>query len=323
VPTQKVTSQPDRDEGVESTELALSRHLKREREGREKEGKPEALKKGKHERRDFFAEAAAFTPIVSAQDRSGRTFLVGAGDRGDARMLFTKRDTVAGRSLRLAVDHLKQVAPLPDRSRFLDTGAETGIAAVLAIQEHGFNSAIALEPNPGMYRLLSANRALNDLEDRIETIHIEPKSGTTLVLRYGKRGWCDYQSASGEDAAAAVSKGKAVEVRSASLDELVAHGSLDPSSAALVRISVRPDPAAVLEGMRESVPNVAILLELDQRVLGDRASVTKLDTAIAEHFSRGVAMMGLSEEGPVPQEGIAELAGAGDVKTASVLALGR
>lgn len=330
MPTQDPATQPEQDEAPASAEQTLSKHLKRGRAGREKGGGRQkgreqegGEKGGRQARRDFFEEAADFTPIISAHDRHGRTFLVGAGDRGDSRMMFTKRDSAAGRSLRLGVRQLKEVAPLPDGARFVDLGAEIGITAVLAVQEHGFRYATAVEPNPGMYRLLGANRAVNDLSDEVETVNVEPtKSGSKLVLRYGKRGWCDYQPAAEADAASAIRKGKAVEVEAASLDELAARGSIDPSSAALVRISTGRDPAAVLEGMRESAPGVPILLELDERLLADPANASALDTALVEHFGRDAKVVSLSEDEPVSHGKIAELAAAKDMKTASVLALG-
>ena len=322
VPAQDVTTQPDRDDGP-SAERKLSKHLTRGHAGRDEDREQESPVKSKQARRDFFEnDAAPFTPIVSARDRQGRTFLVGAGERGDARMMFTKRDSVSGRSLRLAVDRLKEAAPLSDGSLFLDVGAEIGITAVLAIREHGFKRVVALEPNPGMYRLLCANRALNDLPDRIETIHVEPKTGRALVLRHGKRGWCDFKPAAEEDEVAAVRKGKAVEVESASIDELAAREALDPDAAALVRISARQDPAAVLEGMRESARGAALLLELDERVLADPTNATTLDSALKEHFDRDATVMSLAEDEFVSYPTVAELARSEELKAASVLALG-
>ncbi len=323
MPTQNVPTQPDRDEGP-TAERKLSKHLTREGVRRdESKKKQESPGKSKQARRDFFEEdAALFTPIVSAQDRQGRTFLVGAGERGDARMMFTKRASLSGRALRLAVERLKEVTPLSDASLFLDIGAEYGITAVLAIQEHGFKRVVALEPNPGMYRLMCANRALNDLPDQIEAINAEPKTGRALVLRQGKRGWCDYRPAAEEDEVEAVRKGKAVEVESASIDELAARGALDPDGTALVRISARQDPAAVLEGMRESARGAAVLLDLDDRVLADPTNATKLDSALEEHFGRDATLLRLEEAGVVSVPKVAELAGGEELKVASVLALG-
>jgi FkbM family methyltransferase len=271
-------------------------------------------------RRTFFEEANSSTPIVAVRDRSGNMFLVGAGERGDPRMMFTKGQSISGRALAWGVDTLRSRDQFAG-GNLLDVGAEIGITAVLALLEHDFDRVIAIEPNPGKLALLRANGALNALGDRIEPIQVEPRSGTQVVLRRGKR-WCDYRPMPERETAGAIRKGRAVRVASRSLNELAAGDELDPEGIGLIRIGLLHDPAEVLDGMHGFARQVPLLLELDARVLRDADAAARLDAALGARFEGSPTLLTLSGDAAQACPGIGELSAGGELKTAGVLALG-
>ena len=116
-----------------------------------------------------FHAVAPATPVV-ALESDGLRFLVETADLGPGRIMFT-RGSLEADALETAVAAASlSGGPSPVDGYFVDVGANIGAASVLALGRHGFKAAVAVEPNASNAALLSANLALNGLEDRCTTV---------------------------------------------------------------------------------------------------------------------------------------------------------
>jgi hypothetical protein len=127
--------------------------------------KPRKLGRTKRER--FFGIATDFTPVVTVKCGRSRVFLSTEDD--EAQALFVNRASSSTRALACAVTVLRKLVgeSVGGGSTYVEVAAGVGALAILAVQEHGFGSALALEDDPAYHRLLRLNVEVNGLGRRV------------------------------------------------------------------------------------------------------------------------------------------------------------
>lgn len=203
----------------------------------------------KQDRALFFEEARAYAPLVGVTTNDGLRFIVGTKDIGVGRGLFLKRERKDMRALARALRILARHSVLPD-GLFIDVGANLGTATVAALCRHGFESGVAIEPDPRNVMLLRVNLIINALEDRVAVIEAaaSDRPGTLLLAPHA--------AGSGRSRIA----GQGVPVEAIPLDAL----ALD--SPGMVWIDVEGYEPHVLAGARQLLAErPPIVLELQPR----------------------------------------------------------
>jgi FkbM family methyltransferase len=236
---------------------------------------------------------------VIGVDVDGISFLVDTADLGVGRSLFVNRS-------RSELDVLRRVLALagPARGMLVDVGANIGTTTLAALSLHGFERALAVEPEPANVALLRANAALNGLDERvvIEPLAASDRSGRAMLARHpANSGRHRLRNGAGRKTM--------TEVPTATLDELLERHAIDPAGVGLLWIDVQGHELPVLEGaMRLLDASVPLVLEVTRSspglsgVLGRRygrvvdmrsdasmsvAALDALPSALAEARSSG------------------------------------
>jgi FkbM family methyltransferase len=144
---------------------------------------------GDRDARDaFLAQAREVAPYLGVE-ADGSRFVVATWDRHMGKHLFIKEGRpefkVLSRAVRV-IEFLLGDDALADRL-FVDVGANIGTSTVSALASQPFGSAVCCEPEEENYRLLRANLALNDLEERTSTLRVavSDHSGTSNLIVVG------------------------------------------------------------------------------------------------------------------------------------------
>ena len=205
-------------------------------------------------RRKFFTRAARFTPYVCVQAKE-LTFFVSTKDRL-GRGLFTRRWREDIGHLKNAVQALEDHGLSPAGSTLIDVGANIGTTTVSAIRRQGFVRVVALEPEPGNFRLLKVNLLANEIESSVTALEVAvcDREDRVDLVRSATSG--------GEHALAPffpVGKARhALSVQAVTIDGLVRHGVIDLPTVGLLWMDVEGAEGLVLDGattlLARSVP---------------------------------------------------------------------
>lgn len=114
-----------------------------------------------------FDQAHHLTPLLAVES-DGLTFLVPTWDQRVGRKLYVAGRRKEMKRLRYALDLLAREGWEP-QGAFVDVGANIGTTCLPALTI-GFESAVAVEPEPRNVLLLRANAALNGLADRLRVV---------------------------------------------------------------------------------------------------------------------------------------------------------
>jgi FkbM family methyltransferase len=210
----------------------------------------------------FFGAAGNETPVV-AVDCEGLRFLVSTQDPGLGKRLFAKGTRNDMKLLARVMARLDDAGLGRNARRgvFLDVGANIGTACLVAVTVHGFQRALALEPEPGNFALLRANAALNLLDDRIDSRRLAASAGAGHVelaltpvnsgshqVRRAKRGQ------------------QSIQVDAVALDGLLEEEGLVAGDVGLVWIDVNGHELEVLRGAKTLLAGtVPLVLEVRRR----------------------------------------------------------
>jgi FkbM family methyltransferase len=170
----------------------------------------------------------SITPYVAAQHRDG-VFLVPTLDRKARRFFQNGRPRQFVRLAR-AVRVLREAGRLSEGGVIVDVGAHIGTTSIMALIEHGFSEAVAIEPDPDNVRLLRASAALNEVGERIQVIPgALSDSGAKRFFVPGRKrgGWA-------EGRLTETPSGDAIRIEMVTLDDLAAEGIIDADSVRLI-----------------------------------------------------------------------------------------
>jgi FkbM family methyltransferase len=242
-------------------------------------------------RGDFLRAAAAFTPFLVAETEGGARYVISTNDPFSAQ-LFTKETRREIRMLQRAQSALEEAGADHGRHTLLEVGGNIGTGAIEAIRRHGFERVVAFEPEPENHKLLRMNTILNGVEDRVECINAavaDTEGVATLAVSAKNSG---AHSLSGADVQAV----DAVEVRTVSLDGLVARGTLDPDQASLLWMDIEGYEVHALMGARSLLERgVPVVMELNTPVLEAAGRAEQLLPTLAPHYTHVVSMRDLSK----------------------------
>ena len=116
------------------------------------------------QRERFLANAARFTPVIGADDHRGNRYYVRTDDPWITRALFLDGSYEAEK-LDAALSVLDGLGI--SATRVLDIGANIGTTTIELLSRMPHLSAIAFEPEPVNFALLSQNVIANGMQDRV------------------------------------------------------------------------------------------------------------------------------------------------------------
>jgi len=164
----------------------------------------------------------------------------------------------------------------------VEVGANFGVYSLPAVVEYGFGRAIAYEPEPAAFALLTANVERNDLADRVTVVQAALSSEPgELLLR---RGWLN----AGDNRI--VGRGdsgdqRTVAVRATTIDDEVASGSIRLDEIGLVWLDVQGHELEVLAGAATLLASdVPLVIEYSTSMMSTGARA-QLDELIAANFT--------------------------------------
>lgn len=232
------------------------------------------------------------TPLLGVETKAG-SFLVSTSDRVVGRKLFVSRARGEMGVLRaaLAILGAAGIDPRAGDAAFVDVGANIGTTLIPALRRHKFAAGVAFEPEPGNYRLLSLNLALNDLDGRVRAheVAVSDHEGSAQ-LTVDPRNSGNHRLGGGAD------DGEQVTVRVTSLDALAAAGDLDVAAAGLLWIDAQGHEPSVLAGASRLLDaGVPVVLELWPAGLEEAGSLERLRDILATRFTH-VAELGSRRE---------------------------
>jgi FkbM family methyltransferase len=232
----------------------------------------------------FLRAAVSMTPYVVA-DKAAGLFLVPTlgGEK-----LFADSSRGEFVTLERAVHVLRASDLLAGGGTIVDVGANIGTTTVSALSVHGFDRAVAIEPDPENCLLLRANVALNDLYGRVSVVSAAASSHAGKAkfdrIRDPRR---PHQIGSGRLTGDSGSKrGKSasdlLDVETVSLDQLIERQMIDPEQTRLLWLDVQGHEDEVLFGAMGLVQRqVPIVLALRPHLLGRPAALAEL---LREHY---------------------------------------
>jgi FkbM family methyltransferase len=192
-------------------------------------------------RKRFFELARDITPYVAAE-YEGTVFVVPTA--ADDKLFVNQRRKelrILGQAVATVRDNGGRTGPT-----FVDVGAHIGTSTVSALAHHGFERAVAIEPDPDNLRLLRANLALNDMDERVRVVPaaVSAAPGTASFTRrdpdtgpaYWTKGRITEEPAP-----------DALVVDVVTLDGLAEQGIVDPDDAGLLWLDCQKHEAAALQ----------------------------------------------------------------------------
>jgi FkbM family methyltransferase len=256
----------------------------------------EALPVGDRDQRlAYFDGADQYTPYL-ATAAGGALFLVKTEDKHIGRSLFSKRSrgelAVLARAVG-AIEGLLGPDAIAQRS-FVDVGANIGTTTIPALLSHGFDTAVAIEPEPENVRVLRLNILLNDLEDRVKVLPVAASNEvgrSELVVDRSRGGKHWIATDRSKLRRKNLAENAMLDVETVTLDHLVESGVIDAERTGLLWIDAEAHEGHILQGASSLLDGgTPLLLEWNPVILdrvGDRA---KLEQAVARDYTHFAGM---------------------------------
>lgn len=250
----------------------------------------------KIDRIDYFDRADGYTEYL-ATSAGGAQFLVKTEDKHIGRSLFAKQGrgelTVLSRAVG-AVAGLYGSEAIAHRA-FVDVGANIGTTTIPAIRSHGFDRALAIEPEPENFRVLRMNVLLNDLEERVVSLPVAVSNAvghSELVVNLGRGGkhWIATDRSklkkkdSGSDTAI-------LEVETVTLDHLVERGTIDPDATGMLWMDAEAHEGHILEGATSLLERgTPLVIEWNPTNLDRAGDRGKVQQALSDNYTHFAGM---------------------------------
>jgi FkbM family methyltransferase len=251
----------------------------------------------------YFDGADQYTPYL-ATAAGGALFLLKTEDKHMGRSLFSKRSRPELAVLARAVAAIEGLLG-PDavaRRSFIDVGANIGTTTIPALLSHGFDTAVAIEPEPENVRVLRLNVLLNDLDDRVKVLPVAASNEvgrSELVVDRSRGGKHWIATDRSKLRRKNLAENAMLDVETVTLDHLVESGLIDAQRTGLLWIDAEAHEGHILEGASSLLAGgTPLLLEWNPVILdrvGDRA---KLEQAVARDYTHFAGM----HRNPAPEE---------------------
>lgn len=241
------------------------------------------------DRPGFLEVAAEHAALVVAETDIG-FYAVNPADHGKGRKVFLHRrhppDDVLATALELLA--AEGVDAAAGERWLVDVGAYTGSSAIPAVLRGSFARALAIEPEPGNYRALKANVALNDLEEKIRTERcaVSDAPGTvTMAVNTRMHGKHAVVSEPGGKLKGGVVE---VEVPADTLDAVLARCGVGAGEVGLLKIDAQGFEDRVLRGAGKLLATgLPVVIEYAVDELKQQpGALDRLEAVVAERFSR-------------------------------------
>lgn len=265
----------------------------------------------------FRAARAASTHVTTTAD--GITYLVSTQDDGPGRALVVFGVTPELEILPRALSILRAHGETPEHGILVDVGANIGTTALPALLQHGFERAVAIEPEPENVRVLHANAALNCVQDRLDIVAAaaSDEAGTVAFGRgkQTRRGW-----RAGAGSILAADREDAIEVSLVRIDDELESRRIEPASVGLLWLDVQGQEGHVLAGARSVVEaGRPVVFALRPGKLRKAGGLDPLLELVSEHYTY-VADLRAEEDDVRPVSMLSELVAS--ASTTDVLAFG-
>lgn len=247
------------------------------------------------ERTAYFDDAEYYTPYL-ATAAGDALFLVKTEDKHIGRSLFAKQARgeflVLGRAV-VAVEGLLGPNAIAHRT-FLDVGANIGTTTIPAVLSHGFDFAVAIEPEPENVRVLRLNLLMNDLEERVKVLPVAAsnevgRSDLVVNRERGGKHWIATDPSKVRRKSSA--EGTILTVETITLDHLSETGVIEPEDAGLIWIDAEAHEGHILQGAsRFLARGTPLVLEWNPVILDRKGDRGKLQEAIAENYTHFAGM---------------------------------
>jgi FkbM family methyltransferase len=244
----------------------------------------------------YFDRADRYTPYLATAVAGGALFLVKTEDKHIGRSLFYKQGRGELAALDRAVGAIKGLLG-PDAiaaRSFVDVGANIGTTTIPALLSHGFETAVAIEPEPENLRVLRLNVLLNDLEDRVTALGLAASNqvGRSELVVDRSRGGKHWIAT---DRSKLRRKNRAentiLGVETVTLDHLVETGVIDVERTGMLWMDAEAHEGHILEGASSLLARgIPIVTEWNPVILdrvGDRG---KIERAVAEGYTHFAAL---------------------------------
>jgi FkbM family methyltransferase len=200
------------------------------------------------QRERFLANAARFTPVIGADDHRGNRYYLRTDDPWITRALFLDGDYEAEK-LDAALSVLDAVGI--STTRVLDIGANIGTTTIELLSRMPNVSAIAFEPEPVNFALLSQNVIANGLQDRValHRVALTDRDGAVaLEIATDNPGDHRVRAGPAEPGQLGESARATCMVQGRRLDSLIESGDVAADAHTLVCMDVQGHEAHVLAG---------------------------------------------------------------------------
>jgi FkbM family methyltransferase len=239
-----------------------------------------------HGARDtFFLMASNFTPAILTEQR-GLRYLVATADRTVGREVFHTGGYDWGQITGI-LDLLRKLGFSFQGRTIIDIGANIGTSSIPMVAEGTFARAIAIEPEPFNFRLLTANVALNGLSDRFTCVNAAVTDALAdLEFELSPLNYGDHRV---RLAAGTGHEGEqdrpVIRVPGITFDSLVSSGTVDLDRAGLVWIDTQGHEGQVLRGANTLLTSqVPVVLEYWPYALRRANGMAMLEEAISDHY---------------------------------------
>jgi FkbM family methyltransferase len=248
------------------------------------------------ERAAFYDRAREYAPyLVTAA--GGALFMVRTEDRHIGRSLFAKQGRGEFMVLSRAVAVIEGLlGPEAVAHRTLvDVGANIGTTTIPALFSHGFESAVAIEPEPENFRLLRMNAVLNGLEHQVRALRLAVSNevGQRDLVVHPERGGKHWIATDRRKLAGRARENATtiLKVETTTIDHLVEAGDIEAERTGMLWIDAEGHEGHILEGASSLLARgTPVVLEWAAETLDRVGDRDKLQHAIGESYTHFAEM---------------------------------
>jgi FkbM family methyltransferase len=226
---------------------------------------------------------------VTVNTSHGRLTLDPVLDQGSiSRSLYCRRDyNSQAEATVLAFLRSQNSLPPAGTGTIVDIGANIGLTAIGLLMRGEFQSAVAVEPEPGSFALLEHNVRQNGLTDRVTTLRYAAaeQMGTGVLAIHSRNAGGHHlrpvhESDAGSPGTGVAAVRRTIAVETVTLDELAADGRIPPSTA-LIWMDAQGSEGRIIAGaprlLSRSIP---VVTEVSPRFM-KKAGVTPRELCMA------------------------------------------